>query len=206
MEYRSEDLKELFTALSKAQAEMHTAGLSNTNPFFKSKYADLAEIVKSSRPALTKNGLTVIQQILPNEHGKNVLHTVLGHTSGQWIESRMELRPAKDDIQGLGSCISYCRRYSYAALVGVIVSDEDDDGETAVDRNPKPSIKQPPVEYISMDQIQMLVHELDGHPDVVSALYKSGKVNSFSEIRRENFQAALEFARRNVAVKNNQGK
>src|SRR5690606_40770672 len=73
---RSEQLHELFTALAKAQSEMKTAGLNSQNPYFKSNYADLAEIVRGSRPCLAKNGLAVIQQILPNEDGQNILHTL----------------------------------------------------------------------------------------------------------------------------------
>src|SRR6185312_13884873 len=112
---RSADIKELSTALAKAQGEMKAASLNCENPYFKSSYADLSEIVKVSRPALSKNGLSVIQQILPNEEGHNVLHCILTHSSGQWIESRMRILPAKPDIQSFASHVSYLRRYSYAA-------------------------------------------------------------------------------------------
>ncbi|CAM5999030.1 unnamed protein product [Sphagnum balticum] len=135
-EQKSWELNELFGALAKAQAEMETAGLTNANPFFKSKYADLAEIVKSSRPALTKHGLSVIQYIEQNEQG-SVLVSMLGHASGQYITSQMPINPAKTDVQSLGSYITYLRRYSYAALVGVVVCDEDDDGESSMERAPK---------------------------------------------------------------------
>lgn len=130
--HRSADLKDLFTALAKAQAEMQTAGLSAENPYFKTRYADLSAVVKASRPALTKHGLSIIQQIITHQDGYTYLHTLLCHMSGQWVESRVRIAPPKSDVQTLGSYITYLRRYSITALCGIVTSDEDDDGTAAV--------------------------------------------------------------------------
>ncbi len=138
--HRSEDLKDLFTALSKAQAEMETAELSSENPFFKTRYADLAAIVKASRPALTKHGLSLIQQIITHDDGQTMLHTMLCHNSGQWVESRVRIVPPKNDVQSIGSYITYLRRYSIAAICGIVSSD-DDDGEMAVAHNRQTHVK-----------------------------------------------------------------
>ena len=127
--YRSSELNELFSALSKSQAEMKVACKDSSNPFFKSKYANLQSIIESSRPSLCKNGLSVVQQIIPNEQGQECLVTVLGHGSGQWIASSIRISPIKTDIQSLGSYITYLRRYSYASIIGVY-DGEDDDGES----------------------------------------------------------------------------
>jgi hypothetical protein len=132
--HRSQELKDLFTALSKAQGEMETAELSSANPFFKTRYADLAAIVKASRPSLTKHGLSIIQQIITHEDGQTMLHTMLCHTSGQWVESRVRIVPPKNDVQSIGSYITYLRRYSIASICGIVSSD-DDDGEMAVAHN-----------------------------------------------------------------------
>lgn len=126
-------LGKLYEALSKAQAEMLPAKTSSNNPFFKSKYADLAEVVRASRPALAKNGLAVMQYVKVTEDGKSLLCTRLGHSSGQWIESSIPIRSEKPGIQGFGSNLSYLRRYMYGALVGVVSSGEDDDGEIAME-------------------------------------------------------------------------
>jgi hypothetical protein len=139
---RSEELKDLFAALSKAQAEMETAELSSENPFFKTRYADLAAIVKASRPALTKHGLTIIQQIITHDDSQTMLHTMLCHNSGQWVESRVRIVPPKNDVQSIGSYISYLRRYSIAAICGIVSSD-DDDGEMAVAHNRTNQAKTP---------------------------------------------------------------
>jgi len=128
-EQRSAELNELFKALSMAQAEINVAVKSSSNPFFKSSYANLQSIIESSRPALCKHGLSVLQQMVI-DNGIDYLVTILGHTSGQWISSRMKLAPQKADPQSLGSYITYLRRYMYAALVGVY-DGEDDDGNHA---------------------------------------------------------------------------
>jgi hypothetical protein len=142
-QHRSEQLNELFSALAKAQSEMKPAGLNSENPYFKTKYAALSDIVKVSRPALTKYGLCVIQEIRQSADGTSCLQTVLGHSSGQWISSTMKIFPPKPDVQTLGSYITYLRRYSYAALVGVVTSDEDDDAELTILDTHKPIIKRP---------------------------------------------------------------
>jgi hypothetical protein len=134
----SEELDQLFTALSKAQLEMETASEDSTNPFFKSKYADLKSVVSSSRPHLAAHGLCIIQRTMPDENGQVYLYTRLGHTSGQWMESKMAIKPAKSDIQGIGSYITYLRRYMYSSMVGVVTGIEDDDGEKAMTRTSKP--------------------------------------------------------------------
>ena len=128
----SQSLDKLYAALSKAQLEMLPAKTGSTNPFFKSKYADLASIVKASRKALGVNGLAVIQRIIRNGSAGMTLMTRLCHASGQWIESSMTVNPPKQDIQSLGSYLTYLRRYTYSAIVGVVSSEEDDDGEAAI--------------------------------------------------------------------------
>jgi hypothetical protein len=131
--HNTENLGELFGALAKAQSMMPDAKTDSKNPFFKSKYADLASVVKASRKPLTENGLSVMQ-FIHEIKGKSFLFTRLGHTSGQWIDSFVRIRPIKEDIQSLGSYLTYLRRYSYAAIVGVVSSDEDDDGEKTMER------------------------------------------------------------------------
>ena len=135
----TEELGELFAALAKAQSMMPDAKTDSKNPFFKSKYADLSSIVKASRKALSENGLAVTQFIhdISMPHSEEVdsfLFTRLGHVSGQWIESFIRVSPPKTDIQSLGSYLTYLRRYSYSAIVGVVASGEDDDGERTMER------------------------------------------------------------------------
>lgn len=125
----SETIGELSVALCKAQGELGHAAKLATNPHFKSRYADLQAIVDASRSVLAKNGLAVIHGC-EGADGKTVTVTCrLIHTSGQWIESSLALQPTKPDPQGIGSAITYGRRYTLASIVGIAT--EDDDGNAA---------------------------------------------------------------------------
>lgn len=122
----SNEINELAKALNLFQAEVVTVSKTAENPFFKSKYAPLDAIMLAAQPVLTKHGLAV-SQLIDNIDGQSALTTTLMHTSGQSISSTMPLLLAKQDAQGQGSAITYARRYSYAAILGVVI-DEDDDG------------------------------------------------------------------------------
>jgi hypothetical protein len=125
-------MKELATAMAKAQAEIKAALKDSKNPHFKSSYADLTSVWDACRTALTKNGLSIVQ--IPNFEGDEVwLETMLLHASGESISGRYPLRPQQQTPQGYGSALTYARRYSLAAMVGV-VADEDDDGNAASQR------------------------------------------------------------------------
>ena len=138
--FESQSLDKLYAALAKAQLEMLPAKTGSSNPYFKSKYADLASIVKASRKALATNGLAVIQRIVRNGSAGMTLLTRLCHASGQWIESSMTVNPPKQDIQSLGSYLTYLRRYTYSSIVGVVSSEEDDDAEAAIGRETRKSL------------------------------------------------------------------
>ena len=123
---RSDQLGELLTALSIFQGKMKAVAFDSNNPFFKSKYASLSALVSAAAPVVSECGLSVVQ--LACDDG--AITTVLGHKSGQFIGSTLRLKPVKEDPQGVGSAITYARRYAYAAILG-LVSDEDDDGNHA---------------------------------------------------------------------------
>jgi hypothetical protein len=133
-------IKEIATALSKFQAEVKNPANSANNPFFKSKYAPLNEILNDVRPLLAKNGLSILQ--FPSGDGQNiVVTTALLHDSGEWIESEpLVLKAVKADPQGAGSCITYARRYAVAAILG-ISSEDDDDGNAATHGKGEPEKK-----------------------------------------------------------------
>ena len=124
----SSELGELFAAVSLAQKEMGSAKKSSANPFFKSKYSDLGEVRKVAQ-VIHEFGLSIMQ--LPC--GENSLTTILGHSSGQYIESMMTMKPTKNDPQGAGSALTYMRRYAMQAILGI--PSEDDDGNTASRQN-----------------------------------------------------------------------
>lgn len=139
---KSEKLDLLASALSKAQAEMPAVPMNAVNPFLKNKYADLAEMIKVASPILAKNGLSISQQPVSVE-GQIGVTTTLLHASGQWIEETISLplgdEKGKSLAQVAGSIITYLRRYSYGAIVG-LATDEDTDGNQPAKKHEQPEV------------------------------------------------------------------
>jgi hypothetical protein len=119
----------LAVALIAAQAEFPAIPKTYSNPFFQSKYADLADVKAVADPIITKHGLAVTQLPSQNDRG-DTLVTMLLHSSGQFIKAEMQLHLAKPDAQGQGSALTYAKRYAYMAALG-LVADLDDDGNSA---------------------------------------------------------------------------
>lgn len=120
----SEAINELAAALAKAQGEITGALKDSANPFFKSKYADLASCWDACRGPLSKNGLSVVQGLDVSD-GHLYLKTRLMHATGQWISSTTPVTPKDDTPQGMGSALTYARRYALTAMVGVAQVDDD---------------------------------------------------------------------------------
>jgi hypothetical protein len=123
------DINELAAALVQAQAEFSAVPKTSVNPFYSSRYADLASVVKAAQPVLAKHGLAVSQHPTVVD-GEPSLTTYLLHSSGQSLVSTMRLCAAKHDPQGQGAAITYARRFAYQAVLG-LVADDDDDGNRA---------------------------------------------------------------------------
>lgn len=144
---QSDQINELAAALSKAQAEMKGAVKESSNPFFKSKYADLESVWDACRKPLTSNGLSVIQTTGLVD-GQLCVVTTLAHNSGQWIRGVLPINVERPDPQKVGSAISYARRYALAALVGIYQT--DDDAESAMERQaPAPAPIKPAPSVLS---------------------------------------------------------
>ena len=122
-------MKNLATALVKAQMEMVTPKKTALNPFFKNKYSDLNSILEAILPAFNNNGIVILQPTCTID-GKNYVKTILMHESGELIESLTEIIFSKqNDAQSQGSGISYARRYGLQSFVAA--GSEDDDGQKA---------------------------------------------------------------------------
>ncbi len=136
---RSEKIDSLAKALSKAQAQMELAEKNADNPFFKSSYADLSAIIKAAKKPLADNGLAISQLLHPSEIVA-IVTTVLMHDSGQYITSTIQLKPKVNDPQGMGSAITYARRYAYGSIIGLSAED-DDANEASKKHSPPPAFK-----------------------------------------------------------------
>ncbi len=146
----SETTATLCAALVAAQAGLKPIAKDGKNPAFRSRYATLDGIMETVRPALAAHGLAVVQGVVHPETGEGgrlvgiMLETRLLHTSGEWLASVVPVPVAKGDAHGLGSALSYGRRYGISALLA-LSTDEDDDGNAAAKAPPaKPQAKPAP--------------------------------------------------------------
>ena len=125
---KSESIKNLANALCNFQNEVAAVGKDGINPFFKSKYATLENIINTIRTPMVKHGLSFSQ--LPSDDSS--LMTVLMHTSGEYIAATVKMTPKDNTPQGQGSAITYMRRYALSAILGIATdADTDDDGNAA---------------------------------------------------------------------------
>lgn len=130
----------IYTALAAAQAEFRTVVKNKTNPAFHSKYADLQAILDACRPALNAHGLFLTQKV--DAEGATIkVETIITHTSGESISSgvlAMTVPPGKNAVQAAGSTLTYARRYSLSAFLGVAADDDDDGNVAGTQQTPPP--------------------------------------------------------------------
>jgi len=132
-------VKQIATALVKAQKEFGPALKTSTNPHLKNKYANLASVVEAVIDALNNNGIYLMQMTHETPDGA-MAETVFLHESGEMLSAGKLFFPAsKHDAQGYASSLSYVRRYSLMAACGI--APEDDDGNAASKPVPKPAPK-----------------------------------------------------------------
>lgn len=134
---KSESITNIAKALILFQVKVSEITKDAKNPFFKSNYASLSNIQDVIKEPLIESGLAVSQ--FPNgEHG---LTTLIIHESGEYLACNYTMKPVKDDPQGIGSCITYQKRYALVSALNLNVMDPDDDGNYASYGNNKPDDK-----------------------------------------------------------------
>jgi hypothetical protein len=149
----SDTISELAAALAAAQGEVKAAALDGENPHYGSRYATLSALWAVVRAAFPKHGLSIVQGAAEN----GSISTTILHTSGQWITlAGLPMKAVKDDPQGVGSLLTYARRYGLAAAAG-LVADDDDDANAATGKpapekaDEKPAAKAPAEEVTEID-------------------------------------------------------
>lgn len=130
----SPSIANLAAALCKCQSQLNAAKADNPNVEYDSFYASLADCIEAAKKPLTDNGLSIVQLPYYVEKGTGV-RTMLLHESGEYIISTLTLPPVRVDPQGIGICITYARRYSFSAMVGL--SQKDDDANSVSQTPPK---------------------------------------------------------------------
>lgn len=150
---RSDSIKQLAAALNKAQAEMSGAKKGATNPFFKSKYADLNAVVDAVRIPFADNGLSYSQFPIMDDNRVGV-ETILMHESGEFIASTLMLPTGKLDAQAAGSAITYARRYSLQSVAGIPAEDDDGNQASSGQRNHR---QEKQVDQVKLKELQDLI-------------------------------------------------
>lgn len=212
--YCSTELDQLFSALSVAQGEYETIGCNRENPYFKVRFADLDSILSAVRPALKRNKLTFLQQVRINEEGMTILHSILGHASGQWIESRNRIIPTKNDPQTFGSTLSYLKRYAAVSLLGVTISQDKDDDDAEKDMadarhifvkgglNTKYNPKEETADTITKEQREELEYELAEYPDIATQILEGLRLQSLADLPKSKFLVSIKRIREIKQLRN----
>ena len=169
------DTKEFSEALSIAQGKIKFAVIDSTNPHFKSRYSSLESHIDAIKPILESTGFSVIQSV--SDSG-NALHTTLIHATGR-ITTSIPLIIAKHDMQGLGSAITYARRYALAALFN-IGSDIDDDANRSVAQT-----KQDPKPAIAFKKIETTKEEINLNRLNIPKVVSTEEANNIKPIEKE---------------------
>ena len=132
---KSANLGNLATALNLFQSEVTKVGFDSKNPFLKNKYASLTAVIETSKPFLSKYGLSISQFPVSNPQGQVGVTTILMHVSGEFLEETCLMTPEKskgvNDAQSAGIAITYCRRYGWSAVLGM-TADEDTDAHVDI--------------------------------------------------------------------------
>ncbi len=177
----SESTKNIFKALSVFRQKLKQPLKDADNPYFKSKYVPLENVVNVIDEAIADTGLSYTQESLSNDSGNIVLETIIMHESGEYIILEgATVKPVKQDPQGIGSAMTYARRYSLSSAFGV-ASDVDDDGNEAsrskpAQQNKSKSIKldQDLVQKIKDCQSEVALKQLwDKIPEETRSNYSS---------------------------------
>jgi len=172
-------------------------------------------MMKKIRPILSKNGISISQRKHPVD-GAEMLTTRIWHSSGQWIESRVFLRPTKNTVEAIGSNLNYMKRFEIMGILNVTVSEDpfDDDGEADMEKahdvaekgtefKDLYNKKEESYEALTNDQYRELIIELDNDEDIVEDILEKLHIKSLREIPKSRFAPTIARIRKIQKVKKN---
>lgn len=198
----------LMEALSKMQGTLDNAKKESQNPYYKSKYADLATCIATSKKPMADNGLSLSQHCSFDGASVHCV-SVLGHTSGQMMVSTLNVTVTKKDAQGIGAAITYARRYALSSIIGL--AQEDDDGNSAVGEPPnenesgeaKETEPTHPFSYATQKQVELIKNITTRNHIEVDSILKRYSVANLESLSKE--QASNCIGILNNQVKSNRG-
>jgi hypothetical protein len=178
---KSASIKEIASALVLFHKEVGKVKKEATNPFFKSKYASLPNILDAIEDPLGNSGLSYAQ--FPS--GEHELTTILMHISGEWMQASYKMQPTKNDPQGLGSAITYQRRYALGAVLGLNIDEDDDGNKSSAPVKQKKDISK---ELVQVDECETVTQlkalwnasvQIQKEPEFIAAISaKKSKIKS----------------------------
>ena len=192
---------ELMKALSLAQKSYKPIVDLSINAYSEIAYASMQRVIDATREALCANGLTVTQIFF--DHDYEILHTRLGHSSGEFFESQMIIRANGNDPVALTSYKNWIKRIAYCGIVGCPIPKEDDDavkynhslGNKVALRGSAAKKKDESFELINKNQYDEIILELEGYPDLAQMVLDQLEIESFKEMRQSQFPGAIKGVR-----------
>ena len=181
-------------ALASAQMQMGKALKQSNNPHFRSKYADLGNVMDACLPALNENGIAVIQPTSDDDTGRYVETIFIHGESGETLKCRVPLIVNKNDMQGYGSAVTYARRYGLMTMAGI--APEDDDGNAAAKAPPKAPATVSPDQYVKLRDLaaEAGVAEADVCAKVCASSLEQFPASKFDAVAK-GLQKKIEAAR-----------
>ena len=182
-------MKTIAAALARAQMNMGKALKQSANPAFRSKYADLGNVMDACLPALNEAGIALIQPTGEDAHGRFVETILIHGESGESLSCRVPLIVAKNDMQGYGSAVTYARRYGLMAMAGI--APEDDDGNAAAKAPPKDEPKKAAMSVEQFDALRELIEATGTDADKLCAYMKVTALHDLDAAGAEHVLALL---------------
>jgi len=186
---QSESIKNLAAAMAAAQGEMGAAIKGASNPFFKSKYADLGSVIQAVKAPFAAHGLSYVQFPVSGESSVGVT-TRLMHSSGEWLEQDYFLPLGKMDAQAAGSAITYARRYALQAIAGIPA--EDDDGNAATQAAPVAPAPPKTITKAQAKVISDLVKKTSSNTEKFCGVFGCESIDSLAANKFETAKEILE--------------
>lgn len=186
-------MQNIAKALAAAQANMGKALKQANNPHFRSKYADLGNVMDACLPALNEAGIALIQPTGEDDHGRYVETVLIHGESGEQLSCKVPLIVAKNDMQGYGSAVTYARRYGLMAMAGI--APEDDDGNAAAKAAPK----QEPVKGISAEQFQEIQSLIESTKTEEAKFCAYLKINELTDLNTKQAADAIAMLKKKQA-------
>lgn len=211
--YRSDQINLLISSLSKAQGQYPKIIFNRRDSYFQEEYADFDTIMSAIRPILSEQQLAVMQQQRIHENGITMLHTILTHESGQWMESRARIIPLKEGAKVYASELNFQKSHALTTFLGITVThDLDDDNAcaamaptrimnekgTAINYNVQNNSR----DTVTKEQLEELEYELTDYPDLAKMILDQWKLSALADMPKSKYMTAIKKIREIKSLRN----